>query len=191
PELAVDRAAGQARGVGGDEEGGDAPVTGVVGGAGEEQDDVGPGAVGDEHLGAVDDVVVAVAHRAGGEPAGVGAGARLGEAEAADVLPRGQTGQPGALLLLTSPRDDGLGDQAEGDGDDAAHGGVATAQLLGDQAVREMVPAGAAVLLVDRQPEEADLAELPDDGPVDLLGAVPGGGVRHDLALDEVPGEPA
>jgi hypothetical protein len=52
-----------------------------------------------------------------------------------------------------------------------------------------MVAAGAAVLLVDRQTQEADLAELFDDRPVDFLGAVPGDDVRGDLALHEVPRE--
>ncbi len=190
PELAVDRAAGQAGRVGGHEEGRDTLVAGRVGGAGEEQDDVGPGAVGDERLGAVDHVVVAVAHRAGGQVAGVRAGAGLGEAEAADVRARGQTGQPAPLLLLVPPGRDGLGDQAEGDRDDAAHGAVAAPQLLGDQAVREVVATAAAVLLVDGEPEEADLAELLHDRPVHLLGAVPRDDVRGDLPCHEVPGEP-
>lgn len=52
-----------------------------------------------------------------------------------------------------------------------------------------MVTAAAAVLLVDRQAEEADVAELLDDRAVDLLGAVPRDDVRGDLALHEVPGE--
>ncbi|BFO20187.1 hypothetical protein SHKM778_65750 [Streptomyces sp. KM77-8] len=54
-----------------------------------------------------------------------------------------------------------------------------------------MVAAAPAVLLVDGQPEEADLAELLHDAAVDLLGAVPGGRVGRHLALHEVPGEPA
>ncbi|MDX2676293.1 hypothetical protein PV333_07585 [Streptomyces sp. NY05-11A] len=53
-----------------------------------------------------------------------------------------------------------------------------------------MVAAGAAVLLVDGQTEEADLAELLHDGPVDVLRTVPGDDVRGDLAVHELPGEP-
>ena len=102
-ELAVDLAAFEAGGVGGDEEGADALVAGLAAGAGEEQHDVGPGAVGDEHLGAVDDVVAAVADRPGREVAGVGAGARFGEAEAAERLAGGEPRQPGALLVLVAP----------------------------------------------------------------------------------------
>src|SRR5690606_26766458 len=115
----VDGTAGQAGGVGGHEEGGLAAVAGGGGGAGGEQHDIGPGAVGDEHLAAVDDVVVAVPTGAGGEVAGVGAGAGLGQPEAADEFTRRQTGQPAPLLLLAPPGGDRLGDQAEGDGDDA------------------------------------------------------------------------
>src|SRR5690606_3835405 len=190
-QLAVEGAADQAGRVGGHQEGAHAPVAGGVGGAGEEQHDVGPGAVGDERLAAVDDVSVALAHGAGGEAAGVGAGARLGQREAADVLPGGEARQPGALLLLAAPGGDGLGDQPQGDGDDAAHRGVAAAQFLGHQAVGEVVAAGTAVLLVDGQAQEPQVAQLLDDAAVDLLGAVPGGGVRDDLALHEVPGQPA
>ncbi len=190
-ELAVDGAAGQAGGVGGHEEGGDPLVAGGVGRAGEEQHDVGPGAVGDEHLAAVDDVVVAVAHRPGREVAGVGAGARLGEAEAADVRAGGEPRQPLPLLLLAPPGRDGLGDEAEGDRDDAAHRGVAAAELLRHQAVREVVAAGSAVLLVDGEAQEADVAELLHDRAVDLLRPVPGDDVRGDLPVDEVPGEPS
>ena len=114
--------------------------------------DIGPGAVGDEHLGAVDDVVVAVAHGAwwsrlpasepvpgsvrpkqpsalaGGEP---GQPARA----SAPRRPRRRSSwRPGPSETETMPRTDG----------------VAAAELLGDQAVREVVAARAAVLLVDR-----------------------------------------
>lgn len=186
----MDLPAVQAGAVGRHEEGADALVTGGVAGTGEEQDDVGPGAVGDEHLGAVDDVVLPVADRTGGEPGRVGPGARLGETEAADRLAGGEPRQPLLLLPLIAPGRDGLGHQPEGDGDDAAHRGVAAAQLLGHQDVGEVVTAGTAVLLRDGEPEKAQVAEFPDDAAVDLLRAVPGGGVRHDLAVGEVPGEP-
>lgn len=190
-EFAVDLAAGQAGGVGGDEEGGDPAVAGVGVRAGEEEDHVGPGAVGDEHLAAADDVRVPFAHGAGGQARGVRAGAGLGQAEAAEGLAGAQPGQPGALLLIGAPGGDGLGDQAEGDGDDAAHGGVAAAQFLGDERVGEVVAAGAAVLLGDGEAEEAQVAEFLHDGPVDALGAVPVGGVRGDLAVGERAGEAA
>ena len=103
--------------------------------------------------------------------------------------PEVSRGSQARLLLLAPPVRDGLGDQAERDGDDAAHGGVAAAQLLGDQAVRQVVAAGAAVLLADGQAEEAERAELLDDAAVDALGAVPGDRVRGDLPVGELPGQ--
>lgn len=54
-----------------------------------------------------------------------------------------------------------------------------------------MVAARAAVLLVDRQAEEADLAEFLDEGTVHFLRTVPLHDVRRDLAVHEVPGEAA
>src|SRR5690606_31336772 len=45
-----------------------------------------------------------------------------------------------------------------------------------------------AVLLGDRQAEEAELTELGDDAGVDRLGPVPRLPVRHDLVLEEVAG---
>ena len=103
--------------------------------------------------------------------------------------PEVSRGSQRAFLLLVAPGRDGLGDQAERDGDDAADRGVAAAQLLGDQAVGEMVAARAAVLLVDGEPEEAERAQLPHDRLVDVLRAVPGHDVRGDLARDELLGE--
>ncbi len=187
----MDLGAGEAGQVGGDEEGGDAAVAGLAG-AGEDEGDVGPGAVGDEGLGAAEQPVapvVVVADGPGGEVGGVGSGAGLGEGEAAERLAGGEPGQPVPLLLLGAEGVDGLGDQAERDGDDAAHGGVAPAEFLQDEAIGEVVAAAAAVLLGEGQPEEAELAQPADDRAVHRLGAVPGGGVRGDLAVREGGGE--
>ena len=63
--------------------------------------DVGDRAVGDPHLGAVQDPVVAVASRARAHRAGVGAGVRLGQAEAADRL-AGR--HPSAATPASAPR---------------------------------------------------------------------------------------
>ena len=88
PELALDLAGLEAGHVGRDQERGDAARP-VVAGAGEDQRDVGPGAVGDEQLLAVDHPVVAVARRPRRQVAGVGAGVGLGEPEAAQLARRG------------------------------------------------------------------------------------------------------
>ena len=55
--------------------------------------DVGDAAAGDERLGAVEHVVVAVAHGAGLQAGGVGAGIRLGQAIAREMLHAAELGQ--------------------------------------------------------------------------------------------------
>ena len=59
-----------------------------------------PLAVGDPRLGAVDDVLVAVARRAARDVAGVAAGVGLGERQRAAALARREVGEPALLLLL-------------------------------------------------------------------------------------------
>jgi len=56
-------------------------------GVGEQDADAGLRAVGDEVLGAVDDVGVAVADRASLLAGGVGAGLRLGQGKASEPFP--------------------------------------------------------------------------------------------------------
>ena len=86
-------------------------------GLADEDDEVGARAVGDEGLGAVDHVFVAVADRRGADAGDVGAGARLGDPEAADLLalearvrgtaasaPRCRAGGSGAGPCRSGPR---------------------------------------------------------------------------------------
>ena len=106
--------------------------------------------VGDEHLRAVEDVLVAVAHGRRLDPGDVGAGVRLGQRERAEDRLLEQRRQPLALLLL------GAGDQhrqrAEDVGDDRRPDpGAAPAELLADQralhraeARRRRAPPGCA-----------------------------------------------
>jgi hypothetical protein len=85
-------------------------------------------------------------------------------------------------------RQDALAEQAIGDGDDAAHGGVRAAQFLHADAVGDVVTAEAAVLLRDGQAEEPQLAELADDRGIDGLAAVPLSPVRDYLLVEELAG---
>ena len=68
-------------------------------GHGEDRDEVGDGALADEPLGAVDDVVVAIADGARPGGGGVGAGLGLGQREGDEVLAAGQLREPAGLLL--------------------------------------------------------------------------------------------
>ena len=62
-------------------------------GHGEHHEGIGHVAVGDEALGAVEDVVVALQHRQGLLAGGVCAGVGLGQAEGTDLLAGAQVGR--------------------------------------------------------------------------------------------------
>ena len=107
--------------------------------------------------------------------AGVGAGARLGEARSSRA-PRRRTAAAAtrALLRVGAVRGDRLGDQAERDRDDAAHRRVAPAELLdAPGSTRGGRRRSRRQLLGDGQAEEAELAELLDDRAVDALARGP------------------
>src|SRR5690606_10185645 len=77
-----------------DDEGADATSAADLGvGARHDGEDAGVRSVGDEALGAVEHVEVAIAHRGGLQRGGVGAGVRLGQAEGAQVLTGGKPWQ--------------------------------------------------------------------------------------------------
>ncbi len=183
PWISVRLEAGR---VGRDEERRDALGPGAAG-AGEDQADVGPGAVGDEDLGAVDD---ASRRRRGPRGSSGCRGrsrcrARSGRSSRAWC----RSAMPGShscfcssvpwdrITLPTRPIDTDTMPRTER---------VGAAELLHADAVGDVVAAEAAVLLGDGEPEEAELAELGDDRRVDGLAAVPLGAVGHDLLVEEV-----
>jgi hypothetical protein len=69
-------------------------------GLGEQREAAALDAVGDPGLGAVDDIVVAVAHRDRADRLKVGAGIRFGQRQPAAHLAAGEAGQPFLLLRL-------------------------------------------------------------------------------------------
>ena len=99
--LLLGRAEGHARGVARHDERRQAAL-GVVGGAGEQDVVVGARAVADPLLGAVHDVLVAVAHRPGADAADVGAGLRLGEAVGAEPVAAEHPRQPLAAQVVAA-----------------------------------------------------------------------------------------
>ena len=106
--------------------------------------------------------------------------------KAASRSPDVSCGQPLLLLLLRAEQVDRLraerGVRAERDRDR----GVDARELLDRDRVGERVGAGAAVLLGERDPHPAELAELPDDLVGEGLRPVELAGDRGDLALGEV-----
>ena len=158
-------------------------------GAGEDQRDLGPGAVGDEHLLAGQQPVVAVPVGPGGEVAGVRAGAGLGQPEAGQRLAGGQPGQPllrwssvpyAAMDLPTRPR-------------------LTLTRCPGSPSRRGRAPPSPGSTTGSRpgcrrrssgrvSPRKPSSPSRAHDVPVHQLVPVPAGPVRDHLAVDEVGG---
>ena len=159
-----------ARGVHGDQEHRDALVLGHVGvGAGGEPDVVGVAGQAGEDLGAVDDVLVTVAHGPGGQRCEVGARVRLGVADTEVDLPGQDLGEEVLLLLLRAEVHDGRAhgvDGQHGHGCAAAHGLVEEDELFNGRATlatplgwpADAEPAVASHLLDDLAHHGADAA---------------------------------
>ncbi len=121
------------------------------------------------------------AHAAGD----VGPAARLGQAERGQPLPRAQVGQPPAALLLgAEPVDRHRAERHPGLQRDRDRG-IDPGQFLQGQAEREVVAAHAAVLLGERQAEQAELAHPGHDVVGELAALV----VAADDRRDHVAGE--
>ena len=163
----------------------DAAVAGVLVGLGVDRVVVRVAAVGDEALGAVDHVLVALLDGRRAHPRDVGAGVGLGQAERRELRRFGEHAEVLLLDLLRAAERDRRGRQAV-----AAERGLdaraAPRELLLDQAAVEVAGAGAAVLLLDVGVHQADLPGLLDDvlRPGAVLVVLPGDGA--DLFLGEV-----
>ena len=157
-------------------EGGDAVVALGLVGHGKDHEGVSHVAVGDEALGAVEDVVVALQHRHGLLAGGIGTGVGLGQAEGADLLAGEQVRQVLALLLLGAVLKDRGAAQGGMCGNDDSSGAADLGQLLHAHGVGQNVAAGAAVLLGEVNTHHPQLGHLLDGlhgEPlffVDLLG---------------------
>src|ERR1700730_2667821 len=156
--------------------------TGAHGG----HDDVGPTAVGDVDLGAVEDVVITIPDRPGLDPRDVGPGFGLGDAQRGDLLTFDPGHQPALLLLLVAKAGDGwkcdLGVRAE-------PGGHATRAAAGDlfdqDRLEDMTGTGASVLLLELIAEEVQRAQ-PQEGRIgEVLSLLPLLGVGKELLGDK------
>jgi hypothetical protein len=130
-------------------------------GLGDDHDQVGVLAVGDEGLGAVENVTIALFHRGGAHVLQVGAGARLAHRDGADHLAARQLRQPALLLLLgAEPPDVGRDDA----GMQRRAEAVEAAEAVGavDDGLVRKAAAGAAVFLRDHRAQQA---RLPGLGP--------------------------
>ena len=143
--------------------------------------------VGDEALGAVDDILVAIQHRGGLDVGGVGAGVGLGEGEAGDPA-LGGAGQVLLLLLGGAVLDDA----GDGHGVYAHHlgGAGALAGQLGDhQGLLHHAKTGAAVLLGHADAHEAHLTQLLQNGGLHTLIFIHLGGDGGQLFIGKLLGQ--
>ncbi len=176
---------GDARRVRLHDEGGDAALVALaLRHAGHDDQQVGDDAVGGPQLDAVEDVVVPLGHRGGGEAGGVGADVGLGEQEGADVG-AGAARQETLPLLLRAELLQGLRHadrlvRREQHADRRAGGAGQRERLV----VVHLGETETAVLGVDLHAEGAELLEPVDDLVGDARLALDAGGV--DLRLAEV-----
>ena len=144
------------------DEGRDAVVALGLVSHGEHHEGIGHVAVGDEALGTVEDVVVALQHRQGLLAGGVCAGVGLGQAEGTDLLAGEQVGQILPLLLLGAVLKDGGAAQGSVGRNDNSSGAADLGQLLHAHGVGQNVAAGAAVLLGEVNTHHPQLGHLLD-----------------------------
>ncbi|MNE34293.1 hypothetical protein D3C80_1280100 [compost metagenome] len=128
-------------------------------GLGDDDDEVGQLAVGDEGLGAVQDIVVARLDGGGLDALQVGAGARLGHGDGADQFARLQARQPARLLLGRAVvpdvgHDDGVVQR------DAEVVRALPAQLAHQHDLMAIVAAEAAVFLGQTEAQQAGVARV-------------------------------
>ena len=161
-----------------------APAFGI--GLGDDDDQIGVLAVGDEGLGAVEHVAVAGFLGRGAHALQVGAGAGLGHGDGADHFAGGELGQPALLLLLGAVmqdvgRDD-AGMQRRAEGVEAGEREFAV-----DHRLMREAAAGAAVFLRHRGAQQAGLAGLGPDLALVHAGLVPAVEMGDEFVGDEAP----
>ena len=169
-----------------DQEGGDAAGPRGRIGLGIDDQDIGVGSVGDPHLAAVEPIVVAAQLGAQRHRHHIGAGARLGHGQRADVLATDQPGQILAALGLAAIAHDLVHAQVGVRPVGQAHRGRPPGDLLHGHDVREIAHLGAAVLLGHGHAEHAEIPELAPEVHRELVLAVDLRGPRGDLGRGEL-----
>ena len=143
-------------------------------------------AVGDEHLAAVDDVVVAGASRRRADRLHVGAGVRLGQAQpAAGLAAREGRQEAPALLVGAVVQDDERRHRVAVEDPGQRH--PAPAQLLDDPRVGRDVEPEAAVLGRHQGAEEPERPQAGDEAVRIGVGVLQRGGDRPHLLVHEAP----
>ena len=158
-------ALGEARGILFDHEQGDAlQALGLIGDC---ENNIGRSsvAVGDEALGAVQNVFVAVLHSSGLLARSVGASAGFGQTECAQLAAGSQIRDPLHLLFFGTESHDGAHAQRGMSSHDGAGSQAALAQLFDSHDIHQVVAACAAVLLRNGNTQEAVTCQLGNSFP--------------------------
>ena len=158
----------------------------VIRGPDHEHDQRGPDTVGDPHLRAVHDPLVAVPLGPAAQRPGVTTRVRFRQGEGSAERPIAHAWQEPLLLLLGAEPGDHRGADLVGV-EDPGQGHEAPRQLLDYPRVGHDVEAQAAVLLRDGRAEEAELAHLVEHGLREGVRQLELGGVRHDVAVHPLP----
>jgi hypothetical protein len=116
--------------------------------------------VADEHLAAVEDVVVAVADGRGAHPEHVAAGFGFGDGDRGQAVAGGDRRQPGPLLLVATEVED-LGDAQLRGLHHRPHRARHPRQFFDDDGLADVTDVHTAVFGTDRGPDPA----LPSDQP--------------------------
>ena len=143
----------------------------VLVGPGEDHDRVGHASAGDERLGAVEHVGVAVAHGAGSHPTRVGAGPRFGQRVGGQLLAPGQRRQEGPLLRLCPGQGDGQAAQRL-DRQDERGGHAEAGDLFDGQEQGQRAAADPSVLGREGDAQDVVLLEKLLDVPGELAAAI-------------------
>jgi hypothetical protein len=140
----------------------------------------------DPHLGAVEDVGVAVSHIGRLNRTGVASGIWLGQREGAELLTAGLGNQEPLLLLFIGPLQESQAVEPDVDAHHHPQKGVYVLQLLAGERQRDVIETGAAILLRNGKTEDAEIAHLAQHFRVELAFGVPCLDVWCNLARGEL-----
>ena len=150
--------------------------------------EIGMDAVGDEHLGAVEHIAVAIPARGGPDALHIRARARLGDADRDDFLAGDDVRHEAVLQRLRTAveqmhrRHVGMNQHRDGDA-----GKRRSAQLFGQHHRRQRIQIGAAIFRRITDAEKAEFAHPAQHLARHHAFLFPGRRVRLDLLIDEAP----
>ncbi len=150
---------------------------------GPDDEDVGDGGVGNPHFVAGQDITAIGFFRAGLHAARIGAMVRFGQPEGADELTRGEARQIFHALFFRAIGIDRIHHQRRLDAERRPITGIDMFDRARDQAVANVVDAGAAVLFGNGRAEEAEFTHFIEDFTVERFIAERFQHPRHQLVL--------